>query len=284
MKNAFLAFTLFSTLAAFGQKASSKLSFRKGQQLEVVTNMNISAESMMGPSSGSITIADTYTVNDAKANAFTLVKVPKQVKMDFRLGSQEMKLDSDNPQDLDGMLGQPVKDIMRQKPEFTIDATGKIIAVKKEEKEKNEEESSAGMMGMMLPGMDLASAVPQAGNPSFFQVLPNREVSVGDAWTDSLKNEDNVNVTTYKVKDINDKEIVLDYSGEGKTVTTKEAMGMKVDVNADNRTSGSIVIDKATGIIKQKTSTNTTETTMNLGGREMTSTIKTTAVTNVKTL
>ncbi|HET7897516.1 MAG TPA: DUF6263 family protein, partial [Flavisolibacter sp.] len=274
-----------STAVAFGQKAFNQLTFTRGQKLEVVTNMNVSAESLMGPSSGTITIADTYTVNDAKANAFTLVKVPKQIKMNFTMGSQEMKVDSDNPNDLNGMLGQPVKEIMSQKPEFTIDALGKIISVKKDKtKDTDEEGAAAGMMGMMLPGMDLSSAVPQEGNPSLFQVLPNHEVKIGDSWTDSINIEGNQNLTTYLVKDINDKDVVLDYKGRGKTITSKEAMGMKVDVNADNRTTGSIVIDKASGIIKQKTSTNTTETTMNLGGREMTSTIKTTMVTNVKPL
>jgi hypothetical protein len=244
--------------------------------------MNISAESMMGPTSGTITFADTYAVNETTADAFTLLKTPRQVKMNFTFGSQEIKLDSDNPKDLDGPFAQPVKEIMSQKPEFTIDVTGKIISVKKEEKKKKEDSQGAGMMGMMLPGMDFAAAVPQVGNASFFQILPNREVSIGDTWTDSLKNEGTKNVTIYKVKDINEKEIVLDFTGEGTTVTAKEAMGMSVNVNAANRSAGSIILDKATGIIRQKTTTNTTETTMNMGGREMTSTIKTTMVTNVK--
>lgn len=246
--------------------------------------MNISAESMMGPTSGTITVADTYSVNEASGSAFTLVKVPKQVRMNFNFGSQEIKLASDNPKDLSSPFAQPVKEIMSQKPEFTIDAAGKIIAVKKDNGKKKENTEGAGMMGMMLPGMDFASATPQPGTPSFFQVLPNREVGIGDTWTDSLKQEGTKNVTIYKVKSISDKEIVLDFSGEGTTVTSREAMGMNVNVNAANRSTGSIVLDKATGIIKQKTTTNTTETTMNLGGREMTSTVKTTMVTNVKPL
>lgn len=284
MKKLFFVIPVLCAATCFGQTASSKLNLSKGQKLETVTNMTISAESMMGPSSGTITIADTYTVNDATGNAFILVKVPKQVKLNFTMGSQEMKIDSDNPKDLDGMLGQPVKEIMAQKPEFTIDENGKIIAVKKEPGKNAANENGAGMMAMMLPGMDLASAVPQEGQPSFFQVLPNKEVKVGDSWTDSIQAESNVQVTTYAVKEINDKEIVVDYKGRGKTANSKEAMGMKVDVNAENRSTGTIVLDKATGIVKQKTSTNTTETMMNLGGREMTSTIKTTAVTNVTPL
>lgn len=284
MKKIVLVFALVSTMPGFSQKALNKLTFTKGQHLEVVTNINISAESMMGPTTGTITIADSYSVNNATTQTTTLQKVPKQVKMNFNFGSQEIKLDSDNPKDLSSPFSQPVKEIMSQKPEFTIDAAGKILSVKKNDTKTKAESDGAGMMGMMLPGMDFASAVPQPGASSFFQILPNREVGIGETWTDSLQAEGTKNVTVYKVKDITDKEILLDFSGEGTTVTKKEAMGMSVNVNAANRSTGTVVLDKATGIIKQKTMTNTTETTMDLGGREMTSTIKTNLVTNVRPL
>lgn len=282
MKKTFIGFSLLASLACFAQKANNNLTFIKGQTLDVVTNMTISAESMMGPTSGTITTADAYSVADASANAYTLVKVPKQIKMDFTIGSQKIKLDSDKPDEMNPMLAQPVKDIMSRKPEFTIDAVGKIVAVKKDETKK-EEDQAPSMMGIMMPGMDFAAAVPKEGNPSFFQILPAHEVGIGETWTDSVNEEGNKNITVYKVKDITDKEIVLDFTGDGTTVTTREAMGTKVGINATTRAAGNILIDKATGIIKQKTSTNTTETKMNLGGQEVASTVKTTLITNVTT-
>lgn len=284
MKKAFLTISLLSALFSFGQKGFNKLNFTRGQKLEVVTNMNVSTVSLMGPASGTIILADIYTVNEATANTTTLVKEPKQIKINFTVASQQINLDTDNPKDLNGMLGQPVKDAMAHKPVFTIDATGRIIAVEKDESKKPNESGAGGMMGMMLPGMNLASAAPQEGNPSLFQALPNREISIGDTWTDSLQADGNQNVTVYKVKDINEKEIVLDAKSEGTTISAREAMGMKVDLNAAFRSASSIVIDKATGIVKQITGTTTTETTMNMGGREVTSTAKTTTVTNVRTL
>lgn len=281
MKYILLSFALSATFFAFGQKVKSALTFTKGQTLEVVTNMNIAAESMMGPLSGTATVKDNYTVSDASANAFTLQKLPKQVKMDFTMGSQQMKVDSDKPDEMSGLLAQPVKDIMSHKPEFTIDATGKITAVKGTGTKEGDGKENA-MMGMMLPGMDMSAALPQAGNPSLFQVLPNREVGVGDTWTDSVAAEGSTNKNVYKITGITDKEITLDFTGEGTTKTAKEAMGMKVDVDAANKATGSIVLDKATGVLKQKTVTNTTETHMNMGGQEMNTTVKTTVVTTVQ--
>ena len=283
MQRVFLLFFSAVSLSVSAQKATGKLSFAKGQKLEVVTNLNITAQSMMGPSSGTITIADSYVVNDAAADSYTLVKTPKQVKMNFSVGSQEIKLDSENPKDLEGPLGQPVKEIMRQQPEFTIDASGKIIAVKSTEKKKEKSDGN-NMMAMMLPGMDFASGLPKEGAPSLFQVLPDREVGIGDTWKDSVNEEGNNYMSVYKIKDITANEIIVDFETEGTTATSQETMGMKVEVNAASKITGTILIDKATGIIKQKTATNNTETSVNLAGREMTSTNKITSVMNVNSL
>jgi hypothetical protein len=235
---------------------------------------------MMGPASGTITAVDTYVVNDVTPAGATLVKTPKGIRIALTSGSQEIKLDTDNPKDLNGPLGGPIKEIMNQKPEFTVDAAGKVIAVKKETK-MDEPSPEAGMMAMMMPGMSLAASVPQAGNPSVFQILPNREISVGDTWTDTASREGSKNITVYTVKDITDIEILLDFADTGTTSAKQSVMGQTIDVNGTTKGSGTVTIDKRTGILKQKTVTNTAETALNFAGREMASTAKTTTVMNV---
>lgn len=283
MQKLVLIFFSALSLSAAAQKTSGKITLTKGQKLEVVTNLNITGQSMMGPSSGTVTFADTYTVQDVASNGYTLVRTPKNIKMNFSVGSQEFKLDSDNPQDLEGALGQPIKEIMELKPEFTIDANGKIVAVKENGKKK-EEDAGSGMMAMMLPGLNAAAGVPKVGNPSVFYVLPEGEIGVGESWKDSVNSDGNSYQSVYKIKGITDKEIVVDFETEGTTETSQETMGMKVDVNAASKVAGTVSIDKASGLIKQKTATNNTETTMNLAGREMTTTNKITSVMNVTVL
>jgi hypothetical protein len=281
MKKTLLFCFVIATTTCFAQKAGNKISFSKGQKIEVVTNTNITAQSMMGPSSGTVTTADVYLVNDVSTGGTTLLKQPRQMKIALSAGSQEIKLDSDNPKDLSGPLGQPVKEIMNQKPEFTVDAYGKIIAVKGTDNKKKEGSPDGGMLAMMIPGMSSSAVMPQVGSPSLFQVLPNREVSVGDTWTDSVSIEGSKNITNYKVKSITDSEVVLEFDLSGTTVGSQSMMGQSIDVNSSVKGTGTITIDKASGIIKQKQTTNTTETAMNLMGRDITSTGKTTSVMNV---
>jgi bifunctional pyridoxal-dependent enzyme with beta-cystathionase and maltose regulon repressor activities len=85
-------------------------------------------------------------------------------------------------------------------------------------------------------------------------------------------------------KGITDSEILLDFTQDGTIKTSQSAMGMSIDATATSKTTGTVTLDRASGIIKQRTATTNTQSTMNLGGREMNSTLKMTTVTTVKTL
>ena len=281
MKKIFLPFFVLATLAATAQKISNKLTFQKGQTIEVTTNMNVNTQSMMGEMPASIVSTDTYTVGETSANGTQLIKTPKKVKLNVSAMGQEISADSDNPKDLEGRMGGPLKEILNQKQEFTVDETGKVTTVKADAKKKKED---GGMMSMMMPGMMAGPTLAVAGQPSLFKILPDREVSKGDTWTDSVNVEGNKSTTVYTVKDITDKEIILDYTGDGTSKTTQSAMGMSVDVAATTKNSGTVTLDKATGLLKQKTMTANTESNMSMNGNDMTSTTKITAVTTVKVL
>ena len=282
MKKYFLPLFLVVAVSSNAQKVSGKLNFQNGQKLEVTTNMEMINSSMLGESKGNVLNIDEYTVASASAAASTLQKTPKKMKLNFSLMGKDYSLDSDNKQDMEGQFGEPIKQIMQQKYEFTVDANGKITDVKSDSKKKDE---GAGMLGMMMPGMNAMAAVPKAGNPSAFKFLPDgKEVGKGDTWTDSISTKDNQSKTVYVVKDVTDSEIVLDFSEEGKAKTKQEAMGMSLDVTSSSKSTGTITLDKATGILKQKTATTDTESNMNMGGREMSSTLKLTAVTTVKSI
>ena len=280
MKKIFIPFFALTTITVSAQKISNKLSFQKGQTIEVTTNMNINTQSMLGEIPASILMTDIYTVGETVADGIQLTKTPKKVKFNVSAMGQDMSADSDNPKDLDGRLGGPIKEIMKQKQEFTIDATGKVTTVKNANKEKGD----AGMMGMMMPGMNAGAMMAVAGQPSLFKILPDREVSKGDTWTDSVNTEGNKSKTVYTVKDVTAQEILLDYTGDGTTKTTQSAMGMSADVSSTMKTSGTVILDKATGLLKQKTLTSHADSNMTMNGNDMSSTTKMTVVTTVKIL
>src|SRR5438067_515349 len=136
MKKIIFPLLLATSFTCFAQKVSNKLSFQKGQTIEVTTNANMTTQSMMGEMPGTVLIIETYTVNDVAADNVSITKAPKKIKVSFSMMGKDMSLDSDNPNDLNGQFGQPVKELMKQKQEFTIDASGKVTAVKEDQKKK----------------------------------------------------------------------------------------------------------------------------------------------------
>ena len=166
MKRLFLPFLLLTVLASSAQKVSSKIALQKGQKIEVVTNMNATTEMMMGASSNSSVSTELYEVKDATNGTATLERSMKKLKMNLSVMGQEKSIDSDNPEDLKGMLGEPIKELLNTKNEFTIDGGGKIVSVKGADKKKK---SDNGMMGMFMQQMNLGAGIPVEGKPSFLR-------------------------------------------------------------------------------------------------------------------
>lgn len=279
MKKLLLPFLLVVAIGSSAQKVSSKLVFQKGQKLEIVSNMNTTTEMMMNESNNNAISTEVYEVKDVAGNNITLERSMKKIKMNISIMGQEKSIDSDNPEDLKGMLGEPIKDLLNAKNEFTVDAAGKIVAVKGGDKKKS---ADNGMAGMFLQQMNLGSALPAVGAASFFKVLPDYEVGKGDSWTDTISASGTSVKTVYTLKDITDNEIQIDYVSDGKVDTRQEMMGMNIDVKGTIKSNGAITLDRATGLLKQKTITNKTETASNLGGQEMNINSKSTTVVTVK--
>jgi hypothetical protein len=283
MKKIFLSLLLAASVTGFAQKVSNKLTFQKGQKLEITTNMNMATTMVMGETTGNTVTTEVYDVKDVAASGATLEKSTKNMKLNFSLMGQEKSFDSDKPEDLKGDLGEPLKKMLDTKAEFTVDGTGKIVAVKAAESKKKDE-SNQNMMGMFMSQMNMGSAPPKAGAASFFKILPDYEVGKGDSWSDTSSYNGSNFKNTYTVKDITETDVVLDYTTGGDFTTKQEMMGMSLESKGNTKSNGTITLDRKTGILKQKTATSTTESNTNVAGQEMASTAKITTVTTVKTL
>jgi hypothetical protein len=284
MKKFLLPILLSVTVSGFAQKVSNKLSFQKGQKLEVTINMNMKTEMTMGETSGNTITTELYNIKDVGASSATLEKSIKNIRLNFSLMGQEKKFDSDNKEDMNSDMGEPLKKVIETKNEFTVDGSGKITAVKEDEVKKKKEDNSKDMMGMFMSQMNVGTAPPIAGNASLFKVLPDHEVGKGDTWTDTSSINGNRFKTVYNLKDITATDIVVDFTGDGNINSKQEMMGMSMDIKGTIKTSGTVTIDKATGLMKQKTAISTTETNSNIAGQDINSTTKMTSVTTVKTL
>src|SRR5262249_42287554 len=124
---------------------------------------------------------------------------------------------------------------------------------------------------MMIANMlrDVLGSVqpPKKGEASFFKILPENEIKKGDSWTETLNNDGGKSTTSYTLTDITDSTLVIDFTGNSTLVTKAEIMGMETTTNLNNKTTGKIIVDKATNIIREKNSvTDSKGTTEAMGG------------------
>ncbi len=283
MKKIFLFVSIALATTAFARKTNN-LTFKKGQQLEVTTEVHIVPESM-GATINS-TFVQSINVQEASTTATTFEQKVKSMKFDMNMMGQAQSFDSQNSSDLDGKMGTAIKPALDASYIVGIDATGQITTVKPDAADKTAAADNNDMMGAMMSQMTQGlMAVPKAGSASMFKILPDKGVQKGDSWTITPPTDSAGKATlTYTVNDITNDEIIVDFTGESATTTKQEMMGMQAEITKKDKTKGTLKLDKATGILKNQSATTTSEGMVNAMGQSIPLNNTITTTTTVKTL
>lgn len=291
MKQIFLFAALSLSLSGYTQAVTSRISFTKGQKLEMVTeSRKNSTMEFMGQSIAtdmSSTLTEVFDVEDVTTAGATLEHKVK--RMLFSMSSpmgQNQSFDSENPEDRKSEMGQLLeKKLLKNKYTITIDATGKIAAVKADDDnpqgKNSTDDEMAGMMAQQL-GMNLT--LPKIGTGSPFKVLPDREVKKGDSWTDSSSADGAHRKTVYRLSDVSGEEMTVDFTEETRLETTQQLMGVEASLAITDKATGRIILDRKTGLLRRRTATALTEGTMDAQGMTVPIKAKTTTETMIKPL
>lgn len=273
MKHTLLLVAVACSLSASAQKVSNKLTFKKGQKLEMVSQVNsVISMDMMGQSIDTkidATITRLFDVADVAKGAATIEHKMKRMQMNFDVPMQGTQtFDTENETDMKGEGGKMAEKAMKNKYTMTLDPTGKITAVKADDDNPNKNDSAvvqadpmAGALSQIAAGMDL----PKSGDLSEFKILPDYEVSKGQSWADSTKDSK----TVYTLTDITNTDIIIDYTEDATTQRTQEAQGMEITMSSKDKTTGKIILDKNTGLLKERTTTTNSEGTMEMMGQSL---------------
>ena len=274
------------TAPGFSQKVSGKLNLKKGQQIEITTETkSLVTQEAMGQTvefkiDGSIT--HVYQVVDANAKQSTLNHNTKHIALNMDGMGQTQTFDSDKKEDLDGQMGGPVKEILKKSYEMTIDQSGKVISVKEDTTQTKKQADEADMVGNILSKLGSALDAPVAGEASFFKILPGKELKKGDTWLDSTEAPGGKEFIHYTLSDITPTGIVLDYTSNSNTDIKSDMMGMEATTHMVNNSKGKITIDRASGILKNKTAETESNGTVDIMGQSIPIKTKTNLTINVK--
>jgi hypothetical protein len=265
MKKILILASLAITTAGFAQKVDNKIHFQKGQKLEMDITLNSTITSAMGEAKVDGLITRSFDVEDVKdGNAVVEHKV-KRIKVNFESAMGTQSFDSENEADLNSEAGKTAEKSLKNKYTMVIDPTGRVVSVKLDDDNPNTDSSRAptDMMSNLLAQTVEGMKVPAPGDKTDFSILPDRQVSVGDTWTDSSDNKK----TVYTVVDVNENDIAVIFNQTENVHVTQQSMGMDIVLNSVDTTTGRIRIDRKTGLLKEKSANTVSEGTMEAMGQ-----------------
>ena len=268
MKTRALLISLFITTIAFGQTVNKKFALVKGQQLEQVSQLNISlVQEMMGQSMEVKTetiINSLIEVKDVSPSGYSVSNTLKRIIMNMS-GLQEMKFDSDKKEDVEQM-GENFKERVGVPVELVINKDGIITEVKGKENLNEDQSGMAGMMEKMF-----GQNVEEKEGAGFQAVanIPAKGAKIGDSWVDSLSDGGNKIYTTYTLKEVKGSEGVVTLTGNSNISKEIEQQGMTLQINMQGTILGQYTFDVPTGIVKTRTQTTKATGTVDLMGQSI---------------
>lgn len=287
MKKILLIASLALSVNSFAQNASGKLNFQKGQKLEMVTETKkTTTMELMGQSMESTvnsTITQVFDVADANADSATIEHKVKRLVFAAEGMGNSQSFDSEKEADRKSEMGKIMEKNLKHKYKMTVDAYGKVISVKADDANPGTKNAEADAMAELASSqLGLSIGLPKSGDASIFKILPGKQISQGDTWTDSVSSNGQKRKTVYKVAGITATDILLDYTESININTTQQIMGTDASIRSDDKVTGQITLDKTTGLLKQKTATIDSTATMEAQGMSIPSTGKTTITVTVK--
>jgi hypothetical protein len=288
MKKTLLVAFIAISVNSYSQKVTGKLNFPKNQKFEMVTETNKSATmELMGQSMESTvnsTMTEVFDITGTDGSGASIEHKVKHLVFTANGMGNSQSFDSEKEDDRKGEMGKIMEKSLKNKYTMSVDAFGKVTSIKLDDDNPNgkQDQKTDAMAELASTQLGLKLGLPKPGDASIFKILPDKEIAVGDSWTDSSSGNGQKRTTVYTVKSITDKEVTLDYTEDININTTQEIMGTQASMKSDDKVTGQIIIDKATGLLKQRTATMNTNATMEAQGMSIPSTGKTTITVTLK--
>lgn len=286
MKKAALVAALALSLTGFAQ--NGKIGFRKGQKLEVTTETRreSSADSTDQPMEQALTstVTSVYDVQNVTTRESVLGHRIKRLAFSGGGPGESESYDSEKESDRKSEMGRALKRGIKDKYTLTLDPSGKITAVKLEDDYNPENDPLHEMLEVMIVQTGLPLSIPKAGTASIFHVLPARTLKQRDTWTDSSSIKDFRQKSVYTVTGVTASEVMLDFTEDQNLVNRIYSMGIESTLTTKNKSTGKMIVDRKTGILRQKTYTTDVETIFKGEAGSTTNQEKATTTITVKTL
>ncbi|MET0636486.1 MAG: DUF6263 family protein [Chitinophagaceae bacterium] len=252
------AVVVLTAYIAVAQTDSGRLLMHQGQVFNVEVTLNNSITQQAMGQAIDITVDGkafhNYKVTDTGNDLYTLHHEAQKLSFSFSGMGSKKSFDSGNKKDISSQWGEPVKKLLAKKYDMVLDSSGTVIKVTPESFPSGLTEEQLVIVLNMLKDLTSVTEPPLKGSNSFFRVLPGKVTAVGDTWTTQVNTPTETSVTDYKLESIGDSTVTVSFESNGKSSLKAQVMGMESVTSLNNVTNGTILINRQTGIIKEKNS------------------------------
>ncbi len=231
------------------QADHGKIKLNKGQKFTVESSIDIEASlSMGGDMTSNTSTVNTLEVKNTTEKDYTIINTLTRLKLNTMMMGQSTNYDSENKEGnsaefagmLDDKLNKPVDIVINNR-------TGLPVTEKKNTKKSDTDESvAAGDMMKMFSDNSEDAIVASA-----FQIIPTGK-KTGDSWSDTTVEKDLQMVRRFTLKSHTDDEAVVLLDAFASAVNKLNFMEMEFEIKTNTKTTGEIVSDSKTGLVKKR--------------------------------
>ncbi|MEP7279860.1 MAG: DUF6263 family protein [Bacteroidota bacterium] len=239
--------------------SAQKIAVKKGQKLETVTTTKMSMELMGQHLDNETTATGNVELKEVTDSGYLFSNTVKHMVIKGSGMGQDMHFDSDKKEDMDGQIGQAMKDQVDVEQVIKVDKQGNIAGTQAADDSK-----TGGMASMMNFTGNMIK-----GQPYFMLIhLPAKKIKSGESWTDSSGVDTTLKtVTTYTVKNMSADGIVVSFTGTLAKKGNISQNGMEIQMDMTGTTRGEATYEKDSGLLKTTTSTSEIKGTLGIMGQ-----------------
>ena len=240
--------------------SAQKIALNKGQQIIITTTSSQDADIMgMQMKNSANSLASVVVQDSDKDNFITSYKLTK-VNVNIDAMGQQNTYDSDKPEDKDSEMGKALGDnINKEVPVLVNKNTGKASVKDKPSPERPEKGAEANPLGGIMESFNAATE-DAAVETAFFILQPGKKA--GDTWVDSSSREKFKEKKTYTLKSVTDGVATILVNAIIEGSSTVEMQGMEMDLTFSSKSTGNIIVETKTSLVKKRT--NNAEITGNI--------------------
>ena len=229
----------------------NKISLTIGQKITVQSSISI--ESSLAPGMDVTNNSTSENILEVKSSTdknYTIGSTLTKIKVNMDMMGQATTYDSEKKEDQESEMGKAFAEKLNKPTDVILDInTGKASVEKKIEEKKNpvDGDPMQGLLKIMGDNGGDDAVVTGA-----FEIVPQGK-NTGDNWSDSTVEKNMKVVRTYTLKSVTGKEAVIQLNMVMDAASTLSTQGMEVEFNSTTKTTGEIITDIETGLVKKKT-------------------------------